>query len=383
MQGAVGQSRLAVADDRLALARLRDMLTALPEPWTVLASRRRSGADGPPWVRYLALHPAKGIALVDVDPTELAVAPLEDFFEHTGLAALRSGGLPIVAVTLSMDGATTVVESIEAAFVGSSCELVNPNWCEAIIELLLTTPALCLTRLRRKVPPSPSPIAPDTRSAPPGGVGGSSASVTLARSAIPPAPNNQLARPVSCDPLAMPEDWPPDPDVLPPSRTWRSWPISPVAALASLLAVAAILLVSYPTWSPTPKTANNSVPRLAAAAVPPTADPTTPLVMATALPARAANRAQPTTSSTASAAPTTTPARPTPRPFPDRHGWWSAQRSSSAPTEPRMAVASTRTAPHVACADLLHPDRPGGWNYSGPSVPGCLPIRFFGLIGMR
>ena len=383
MQGVIGRSRIAVSDSRLAVAWLREALTALPKPWVVLASRHRSGAEGPPWVRYIALHPMKGIALVDVDPTDMAVAPLEDFFEHTGLTALRPGGLPIVAVTLSMDGAKTVVESVEAAFAGSSCELLNPNWCEAVVELLLTTPALCLMPLRHRAPAAPPVLASDAPAAPPG-VGGSPTSVAPAGSANLPASNNTSAGSDPFDMLTVPEDWQSDPQTS-PQRTWRSWPISPVAALVSLLAVAAILLVSVPTWSPTSEVTNNSTPRLATAAVPPAAKPTTSLVVAAVLPAPAAHRAQPTASPTVppAATLTATPAHPTPYPVARRHAWWSARRSSPAPAEQRMAVASTRTAPRVACADLLHPDRPGGWNYNGPSVPGCLPIRFFGLIGMR
>lgn len=389
MQGFVGQNRVAVADGRHARGWLRDALAALPEPWTVLASRRRSGADGPPWVCYVVLHPTKGIALVDVDPAELAVAPLEDFFDHTGLAALQPEALPIVAVTLPRDGSVVVAEAIDAAFSRFRCQLNNPYWCEAVVELLLTTPELRLTRLRRMAPPILKPAAPSAIFTP-SPTDESSTPVALTLCADSPTSNGELAEPVQRESLAKLERGLHDPQELPPRRTWRSWPISPVAALVSLLAVAVTLLVSDPTWSPRLETAANSTPRLAIEAVPHAAKPTTSLAVAAALPVPAAGRAQPTASPTLppSAVPAIIAVHPTPhpivpRPLPDRHARQSARRSSPVPTEQRMAMASVRTMPAAACADVLHPNRPGGWDYQGPPVPGCLPIRFFGLIGMR
>ncbi|MGH7170531.1 MAG: hypothetical protein ACRELG_09670, partial [Gemmataceae bacterium] len=67
MEGLFSQNRITWPGGWRAGGWLHDALAALPEPWTVLANRRRSGAEGPPWVRYVVLHPAKGIALVDVD----------------------------------------------------------------------------------------------------------------------------------------------------------------------------------------------------------------------------------------------------------------------------------------------------------------------------
>jgi hypothetical protein len=385
MQGFVGQNRVAVVDGRHAVGWLRDALAALPEPWTVLASRRRSGTEGPPWVRYIVLHPTKGIALVDVDPAELAVAPLEDFFDHTGLAALQPEALPIVAVTLPRDGSVVVAEAIDAAFSRFRCQLNNPYWCEAVVELFLTTSELRLTRLRRIASPIPEPAVPSAVFTP-SPTDESSTPVALTLCADTPTSNGELVEPVQCESLAKSERALHDPQELPPpQRTWRSWPISPVTAVVSLLAVAAILLVSRQTWSPTLETAANSMPRLATEAVPHAAKPTTSLAMTAALPVPAAGRAQQVIAPTPTplAAPATTSAQPSPHPLSDRYAWRSARHASSAPPEQRMAMASARTASDTACADVLHPNRPGGWDYRGPPVPNCLPIRFFGLIGMR
>jgi hypothetical protein len=44
--------------------------------------------------------------------------------------------------------------------------------------------------------------------------------------------------------------------------------------------------------------------------------------------------------------------------------------SASAAADKRAASHGSRPR-HVACADSLHQDRPGGTDYHGPPVPGC------------
>ncbi len=147
--GILGRQRVAPLGERRVALRLREALAALPAPWVVLANRRASGADGPPWVRFLALHPDKGIALVDTDSPEAAVAPLEDFLARTGFPALRAGALPIVPVAIG-DGEIGVVgDLLAAALAPVQGKIGNPNWCEAVVELLLAAPDLMLTPLRR------------------------------------------------------------------------------------------------------------------------------------------------------------------------------------------------------------------------------------------
>jgi hypothetical protein len=48
---------------------------------------------------FIGLHPAKGIALVDLFPArpQIAIAPLDEFLARTGFAAFSRGDLPIVA----------------------------------------------------------------------------------------------------------------------------------------------------------------------------------------------------------------------------------------------------------------------------------------------
>lgn len=43
----------------------------------------------------------------------------------------------------------------------------------------------------------------------------------------------------------------------------------------------------------------------------------------------------------------------------------------------RSLAADQHAARHVKCGDVLHPTRPGGVDYHGPPVPGCLPVRLW------
>lgn len=148
-RGFSGHQRVAPLAERRVAAQLRVALAALPAPWIVLANRRASGADGPPWVRFLALHPAKGIALVDTSAAEAAKAPLEDFLARTGFPALQPGALPIVPVAIGPDEIAAVPDILESAFAQGQPAIGNPNWCDAVVELLRTAPDLMLSPLRR------------------------------------------------------------------------------------------------------------------------------------------------------------------------------------------------------------------------------------------
>src|SRR5579872_2532575 len=148
-RGFSGPQRVAPLAERRLAAQLREALATLPAPWIVLANRRASGADGPPWVRFVALHPAKGIALVDTSAAEAATAPLEDFLARTGFPALQPGALPIVPVAIGPDEIATVADILESVFAQSHQSIGNPNWCDAVVELLLAAPDLMLSPLRR------------------------------------------------------------------------------------------------------------------------------------------------------------------------------------------------------------------------------------------
>ncbi|MGH6982824.1 MAG: hypothetical protein ACREEI_01170 [Stellaceae bacterium] len=369
------QDRFANSADVHLVGRLRTALAALTEPWIVLATRRASGTDGPPWVRYVVLHPDKGIALVDIDDAGPAIAPLDDFLWHTGFAALQDGALCIVAVMITAKTSDTVVDEINAAFGGSPCGLANPNWCEAVVDLLLATPDLMLVRLRPSAP-APAPAA-------------------VAAPAVPSGGEIEIRKPHVASPLPVAlsaparERWRAMPESMPPQPTWRNWPISPVAAAMTLLALGTVALVSRQASPPADEVANTrptahvaSAATLAAAAPSPSASAVVPL------PVPAPPGTPSGNGTSAKIPPVRTATIVQPKPIPQRP---TVEHQVRRPVTPSTPVAPSRQVAQVAsanttravCADVLHPGLPGGWQYRGPAVPQCLPIRFFGLIGMR
>lgn len=364
------QNRFADSLDAHLVGQLRAALAALVEPWVVLVSRRASGADGPPWVRYIVLHPDKGIALVDTDDAAPAIAPLDDFLWHTGFAALQGDALCIVAVTITADTLGTVADQIAAAFGGSPCGLANPNWCEAVVDLLLATPDLMLMRLLRPAAPAPEPAAVAVLAAPGGG------GIEIRK------PHVESPSPVA---LAAParERWPTR-ESMPPQPTWRSWPISPVAAAMALLALGTVALVSHQASSPAGEAVNTRPTAHVASTATPAAtapSPSAPVALPPQ-PVPAPPGTPPGNGASAKTPPVRTATVVQPKPIPPRPAAEHGVRRPVTPARRPRQVASANTS-RAVCADVLHPDLPGGWQYRGPPVPQCLPIRFFGLIGMR
>jgi hypothetical protein len=143
------RSGATVAHPR-AVRKLQAALSALPPGWRVLRNRRPAPGDGPPWVTFIALHPGKGIALIDILPADpaAAIAPLDEFLALTGYEAFSAGDPPIVAVALAADAVETVGERLAEAFATKPpCGIENAIWPEAAIELLMATPELFLARL--------------------------------------------------------------------------------------------------------------------------------------------------------------------------------------------------------------------------------------------
>lgn len=350
-----------------AMSWLYNAIEALPEPWVSLASTRQASADGPPWVRYIVLHPDKGIALVDTDDAAPAIAPLDDFLWHTGFAALQGDALCIVGVTITAETSGAVVDQIDAAFGGSPCGLTNPNWCEAVVDLLLATPDLMLIRLQ--------PSAPAAFAAP----------AASRRNGAVRQPQAELPPPM--EPSApLRERWSSTLKAMPRPPTWRSWPISPVAAAMALLALGTVALVAHQASPPADETSRAQPPAVVASAAPPAATAPSPRATVTVpLPAAAPASAPPVDVAVAKIPPVRTPAVAQPKKASSHPTVAHEARRSVAPpmpAAPSRQVASANTT-RAVCADVLHPDLPGGWQYRGRPVPQCLPIRFFGLIGMR
>ena len=121
-----------------AAARLEATLASLPDDWTLLPGRQIGGADGPE-VGFVLVHPAIGIALVDLLPARPAdgVARLRDL-----IAADHAIGdddvLPVVAVALTPDEIPDVGERLAEAFdTASECDTADQAWPRRVIDLLL------------------------------------------------------------------------------------------------------------------------------------------------------------------------------------------------------------------------------------------------------
>lgn len=155
--------------DLRTVGRLGAALAELPGSWIALRNRRASAADGPPWVKYIALNAERGIALIDLLPAqpEAAIAPLEEFLARTGFPAFSQGDPPIVAVALRADEIPFLTERIDEAFAAMPpCGINNDNWPTAIADLLMSTQGLLLTRIERaREPRNASPSI--EQSAPP------------------------------------------------------------------------------------------------------------------------------------------------------------------------------------------------------------------------
>ncbi len=131
-----------------ALRRLQAALAELPADWLVLLNQRASPLEGPPWVRFMALHPRQGIALIDLAPAnpDVAIAPLSEFLARS--EAFLEGTPPIAAVALTDDDIDAIGKRLTAAFSSMPpCGITKANWTEAVAELLMSTPGLLLARL--------------------------------------------------------------------------------------------------------------------------------------------------------------------------------------------------------------------------------------------
>jgi hypothetical protein len=186
----------------LAARKLQAALTRLPPEWLVLRSRYARGLDGPPWVKFIALHSQKGIALIDVAPAdpEAAVEALDEFLARTGLDAFSRGDPPIVALALNPgDDVAAIDRYLADAFAAAApCGIKNANWTEAVAALLLATPGLLLTQIApvpdMTVPDTPVPLTPPKESE------RAAAMTTPAPSASPELP--PIAAPIAAVPDA-------------------------------------------------------------------------------------------------------------------------------------------------------------------------------------
>lgn len=148
----IAAEKLDPAAWALREARLSVVLATLPEPWIVLRDFRPPETDGPPWVRFMALHPEKGIALVDIAPRrpEIATTPLAKFLSRANISALTAALPPILPVTIDAAEIPSAGNYLGAAFAGAPPpEIENPAWTAAVADALIATRGLSLRILTR------------------------------------------------------------------------------------------------------------------------------------------------------------------------------------------------------------------------------------------
>src|SRR5579862_1392534 len=229
----------AVSARRLTMA-----VTKLPAGWQVLRNRRLRSVDGPPWVKFIALHPEKGIALIDFLPAipEAAIPPLDEFLARTGFGAFAAGDPPIVAVALGESDIEAIGDHLADAFdAAPPCGITNADWTEAVIELLLATRGLLLTRIM--------PVAERASAAP------VSEPAILARSAPAPAASWIVAAPSDLRAAPMIAADPPRPPLVQApgvARPRHLW-LVPAALAATVIGatIGSVLMSRTPQVAPT------------------------------------------------------------------------------------------------------------------------------------
>ena len=113
-------------------------LRTLPDPWTLLPDRRIDASGE--LVDLVLVHPKIGVALIDEAPHDPAatVAQVCNLLERERFADSFPGTLPIVSLSVAINEFPTLDEKLTRAFDASPMlSIENPDWADALIELLL------------------------------------------------------------------------------------------------------------------------------------------------------------------------------------------------------------------------------------------------------
>jgi hypothetical protein len=138
---------------------LEGALSQLDSSWLILVDLRINGPSDPTAADYVALHPHRGIVLIDVilsrtgDPAQR----LRQFLENEGFSAQFPGRLPIVRLVLKPTDPASFGRRVQAAFAQvPPISIANPNWVAAVNSLLVPTAPVAgrpiLPRLKRPTP---------------------------------------------------------------------------------------------------------------------------------------------------------------------------------------------------------------------------------------
>ncbi len=124
------------------VSRLGVALAQLPEPWVVFRQNAFSPIDGAAGAVYggiyIALHPDKGVALIDLAPAEPATAEpgLRTVLHGAGLAPPTVEKLPVVALALTPDEVDTMGARLVGSLAATRGEIAEAGWMERVIAAL-------------------------------------------------------------------------------------------------------------------------------------------------------------------------------------------------------------------------------------------------------
>src|SRR5260370_38050719 len=115
-------------------------LNQLDASWVVLVDLRIDGPTDATAADYVALHPQRGIALIDVilSRTGDPAARLRKFLQDEGFFARFPGRLPIVRLVLKPIEAASFGRRVYAAFAAAPpLSIADPAWLDAMTRLLV------------------------------------------------------------------------------------------------------------------------------------------------------------------------------------------------------------------------------------------------------
>jgi hypothetical protein len=123
---------------------LETALSGLDLDWTVLGGLEFGSPPDEVGVDFLALHPRKGVAIIDAAPggDPAASERFAALLRSQGFSRRFNGHLPIVHLRLDAAAAAQLPERLEGAFDGSaSIGVRDPTWVDALASMLAEAPA--------------------------------------------------------------------------------------------------------------------------------------------------------------------------------------------------------------------------------------------------
>jgi hypothetical protein len=190
-----------------ARAALEAALSRLDPQWVILAELRIDGPGDDVAADYVAIHPAHGVALVDVGAAKAGdqIERLRALLDGQKFATIFPGNLPIVHLAVRPADAALIGRRLDAAFAKApQLTLRNADWAAAVQDLLVPIdatapePAAAPASVAKPPPttaqpPERRPPAPDAKQRPAASKPHTEAASTAAQAAWSVAPGAKPA----------------------------------------------------------------------------------------------------------------------------------------------------------------------------------------------